>query len=190
MKKKTALSIPLVVFSSPLFEQMRSWKNDWLQPRFFPHIQIPDEPGPLDGCYAVKIEDGSMAPVLRAGMVAVFSTLPNQKPAEFSIYCVGRVGGRPLIRKVVKNETEISGAKESNLEDKSLFNRKAVRKSFMTPTPLHIPGSRVSPIAESTHQMIYLKSTTDSEAMTLIPAEKLLWMHPLVLILKPGEYRL
>ena len=183
MKKKTALSIPLVMFSSPLFDQVRSWEDNWLQPGVFPPIQIPGAPGPLDGCYAVKIEDGSMAPVLPAGMVAVFSTLPNQKPAEFSIHCVGRVGGRPLIKKVVKNETKITDVREGGLEGMGILKRKAARKSFMTPTPLHIPGSRVSPIAESTHQMIYLKSFTDSEALILIPAEKLLWMHPLVLIL-------
>ncbi len=132
----------------------------------------------VEGYYGVKIEDESMAPVLRPGMVAVFSQSDSRESALRDIFSIGRKGELPVVRKVVKNEIRPDGKADSG--------KGRVRKSFMTPTPLHIPKSRISPIAESTHQMIYFKKLAEAEALTLVPVGDLLWMHPLVLIL-PGE---
>jgi len=126
---------------------------------------------------ASKIGDESMAPVLRSGMVAIFSQDDNPDLALENIFSLGRKGELPLVRKVIKNDIHSDAKTRLNWE------KRRVRKSFMTPTPLHIPESRISPIAESTHQMIYFKKLAVPEELTLLPAGNLLWMHPLVLIL-------
>lgn len=171
-------SIPLVKFSTPL-SQWPLKKNDpeW---NSFPTIRVRDHE--LDPeCYGVEVEDESMAPALKTGWVAIFSQTTDT-PAPMNIYSIGRKGDDPLVRTVVKNE--IPGSGNTNVSQKSIRPK---RKSFMTPTPLHIPGSRVSPIAESTHQTIFLKSLSHPEKLTLVPGGNLLWMHPLVLILKQED---
>jgi hypothetical protein len=131
--------------------------------------------------YGVTIEDESMAPALKMGWVAIFSQTTDT-PALMNIYSIGRKGDGPLVRTVVKNE--IPGSGKTDVSPESIRPK---RKSFMTPTPLHIPGSRVSPIAESTHQTIFLKSLKNPEKLILVPGGNLLWMHPLVLILKQED---
>jgi hypothetical protein len=169
------VTLPLVSFSSP----WERWplKIDRQASEF---ISVPRgrEGEITEGCYGVKIEDEGMAPVLRPGMVAVFSQNGNHESAHGDIFSIGLKGELPVVRKVVKNEI--------CSDEKSGLGQGRVRKSFMTPTPLHIPKSRVSPIAESTHQMIYYKQLADAVALTLLPAGNLLWMHPLVLIVPEG----
>ena len=172
------VSIPLIKFSAPL-PRWPLKKNDpeW---NSFPTIRVQDhELGPE--CYGVEIEDDSMAPALKTGWVAIFSQTTDT-PALMNIYSIGRKGDGPLVRTVVKNE--IPGSEKTDVSSESIRPK---RKSFMTPTPLHIPGSRVSPIAESTHQTIFLKSLRNPEKLILVPGGNLLWMHPLGVILKPGE---
>jgi len=172
------VSIPLIKFSAPL-PRWPLKKNDpeW---NSFPTIRVPDhELGPE--CYGVEIEDDSMAPSLKPGWVAIFSQATDT-PALMNIYSIGRKGDGPLVRTVVKNE--IPGSEKTDVSPESIRPK---RKSFMTPTPLHIPGSRVSPIAESTHQTLFVKSLKNPEKLTLVPGGNLLWMHPLRVILKPGE---
>jgi len=211
MTESKIVSIPLIKFSAslprwPLEKNGPEWNS-------FPSIHVNGHEL-NEGCYGVKIEDESMTPVLKPGMVAVFSS-DDRMSALMKIYSIGRKGDVPLVRKVVKNEIPASEKRAlhnngedlnssspqssppmeerrkplltSGEKDVSSLKRKQKRKSFMTPTPLHIPGSRVSPIAESTHQMIFLKSLANPEKLILVPGGNLLWMHPLVLILKPGE---
>ncbi len=174
------VSIPLLPFSSLLSEEtgfLRSGGQDWDR---FPKIQVTLDLEFPPECYGVRVADETMSPVLQPGMVGVFSVREKHESALMAIFSIGIQEEPPRIRKVLKNETgqETGGSKKT-----------VARKSFMTPTPLHIPGSRVSPIADSTHRMIYLKTFADSEAVTLVPADKLLWMHPLVRVLKSEEYR-
>lgn len=176
MTDDNVVSIPLIKFSMtrwPLEENDPEWNS-------FPAIRVQ---GPeLDrGCYGVKIEDDSMAPDMKPGVIAVFSLNDSASPVG-NIYVIGRKGDVPLVRKVVKNEISLNERDPFNGEE-----RGRLRKSFMTPTPLHIPGSRVSPIAESTHQTIFLKSLKNPEKLTLVPRGDLLWMHPLVFILNNRE---
>jgi hypothetical protein len=172
------ISIPLIKFSAP-FPKWPLNKNDpeW---NSFPTIRVQDHVLGEE-CYGVEIEDESMAPALKTGWVAIFSQTTDA-PALMNIYSIGSKGESPLVRTVVKNE--IPGSGKNNPSPESIRPK---RKSFMTPTPLHIPGSRVSPIAESTHQTIFLKSLKNPDKLTLVPGGNLLWMHPLGEILKPGE---
>lgn len=166
-------SIPLLSFSAPLTARPWEEKDDAVS---FPMFRVAGGKY-AKGCYGVKIEDESMAPILCSGMIAVFSVSGSRESAQEGIFSIGRKGELPLIRKVVKNEAHSDGSVASNAQKGRL------RKSFMTPTPLHIPGSRVSPIAESTHRMIYFKSLADPEELILFPAGNVLWMHPLVMAL-------
>lgn len=167
--------LPLLKFSSALSR----WPVEKNGPAWdsFPVIRVQGHE--LDRqCYGVEIEDGSMAPVLTKGMVAVFSQ-NVENPALMNVFSIGRKGESPLVRKVVRNEIT-----PNEMESFTVEGRKRLRKSFMTPTPLHIPGSRVSPIAESTHQTIFLKALANPEKLILVSRGNLLWMHPLVLVLE------
>ena len=178
MTEGKIISIPLIKFS----EALSRWplEKNGLEWDSFPSIRVNGHEL-AEGCYGVKIEDESMTSVLKAGMVAVFSQNDRTR-ALMNIYSIGRKDDVPLVRKVVKNEIPVT-----EKVDISPSERNPRRKSFMTPTPLHIPDSRVSPIAESTHQTIFLKSLENPEKLILVPGGNLLWMHPLVLILEQGE---
>jgi|GEM_PF-529794 len=129
-------------------------------------------------CYGVRIEDDSMVPVLCPGMVAVFSQEDQPASALKGIFSLGRKNELPVVRRVVRNEIR---------EDEKAGSdpgKGKMRKSFMTPTPLHIPKSRISPVAVSTHQMIYFKRLAPPDELTLLPAGNILWMHPLMLIVR------
>jgi len=172
------VSIPLIKFSAdlsrwPLEKNHPEWNS-------FPAIRVRDHEL-TEECYGVEIEDESMTPVLKTGMVVVFS-LNDSTPALLDIYSIGRRGDGPLVRKVVKNE--ISATRKTEVSSEGLRPK---RKSFMTPTPLHIPGSRISPIAESTHQTVFFKALKNPEKLILVPKGNLLWLHPLVLILNQEE---
>lgn len=172
-----SFSIPLVSFSSP----WERWPLE-IDGQATESISVRKvrEGETIEEFYGVKIADESMAPVLRPGMVAVFSPTGKHEAAQGAIFSIGLKGETPVMRKVVKNDMHLDAKNGEN------SGQGRMRKSFMTPTPLHIPKSRVSPIAESTHQMIYFKKLAEEEALTLVPVGDLLWMHPLVLIL-PGE---
>ncbi len=178
MEEDKIVTIPVIKFSAAL----TPWPVENNGPGWdtFPSIRVHGHEL-ADGCYGVEVEDESMTPVLKPGMVAVFSQI-DSTPALMNIYSIGRKGDVPLVRKVVKNE--IPGTENEGVSSEE---RRPKRKSFMTPTPLHIPGSRVSPIAESTHQTIFLKGLKNPEKLVLVPNGNLLWMHPLVLILNQEE---
>ena len=57
----------------------------------------------------------------------------------------------------------------------------------MTPTPLHIPESQVSPIPDSAHEMIYLKRFNENENLQVIPLRDVVWMHPLIAVMQNPE---
>ena len=169
------LEIPILSFASPV--ECFPLEAVGREVESFPVIRVRDTKIAA-GCYGIMMDDNSMAPTLRQGMVAVFFQKGSHESAKEDIFFIGRKGELPLVRKVVKNEIPAE-AKTGSKSD-----RGRLRKSFMTPTPLHIPESRISPIADSTHQMIYFKSLAEPEELSLLPADKLLWMHPMVSIIK------
>ena len=101
------------------------------------------------------------------------------------IFALGLAGQEPLICKVIKNDAR-SGSSGQEGAPQSISPSRAQnrRKSFMTPTPLHIPDSRVSPIPDSAHEMIYLKNLSEAEALKVVFLKEVVWMHPLVLVVK------
>lgn len=145
-------------------------------------IELPLEKDIPENSYAIKIDEGAMVPVLKKDAIAVFAPLGEPGKAIRNVFIVGIQNQPPLVRMVVKNEAGMDPAnflKSATGSSTSYINKR--RKSFMTPTPLHIPGSRISPIPGSAHEMVYLKSLWP-ERLSVIPVKEVLWMHPLIYI--------
>jgi hypothetical protein len=58
----------------------------------------------------------------------------------------------------------------------------------MTPTPLHIPGSRVSPIPGSAHEMLFLIPLSGEGPVEIAPLARVLYLHPLCAIVAAGNF--
>ena len=137
-------------------------------------IQIPFEIP--KGCYGVKIVDRSMLPILIPGRIALFATKTIDRPALSNIWMVGIRDQKPLIRTILKQS-----------EADKTQPTKRYRKSFMTPTPLHIPQSTVSPIPPSSHEMTFLQKLGGDKELSLIPESDIVWKHPLLYVLKSNK---
>ncbi len=124
--------------------------------------------------YALKIEDSSMEPLLKPGSVAVFSKSETNINAFEKVYLLGFRDQLPKIRKIVKEDIHNSENKIKEMNSK--------RKSFMTPTPLHIPKSYVSPIPDSSHQMFFLKGLKEGASLEIFSLKDILWKHPLICV--------
>ena len=126
-----------------------------------------------EACYALDIVKKTAKGVTALG---IFGPGPDLK-AQDEVYAVGLAGREPFICTLVKDESQVDSARVNHR-----------RKSFMTPTPLHIPESRVSPIPDSAHERIYLKSLEESASLMVLPLKDVIWMHPLILVVaKPSK---
>ena len=123
-------------------------------------------------CYALDI---IKKPGEGATALGIFGPGPDLK-AQDEVYAVGLAGREPFICTLVKDESQADFARGNPR-----------RKSFMTPTPLHIPDSQVSPIPDSAHERIYLKPFEENASLMVLPLEKVIWMHPLILIVEKPE---
>ena len=169
MKNDSMMSIPLVSFSSsregrePGHERGGNifQSNNYI--RISPPMELPDM------CYGVNIEGAGHLPFLPSGTLAVFSKTGGS--ALESIYAVEMQGEFPFIGKWMQKETS----------EGSIGGR---RKVFMVPTPMHVPGSQVSPIAPSLHQALLFKDFSSPGKLRVFPTSKILWKHPLVYVQK------
>ncbi len=125
-----------------------------------------------EACYALDFVKKSATGATALG---IFGPGPDLK-AQDEVYAVGLAGREPLICTLVKDESQADFARGNPR-----------RKSFMTPTPLHIPDSRVSPIPDSAHERIYLKPLEENASLMVLPLENVVWMHPLILIVEKPE---
>ncbi|MFQ5451058.1 MAG: hypothetical protein ACE5E9_10545 [Nitrospinaceae bacterium] len=182
--KNPVIAVPLIRFSSPPFREGFDLGEDGVDLSLFPSIRIPLSLKIPDPSYGVVIEDENMAPVLKMGMTAVFSRGAALAEARNQVYSIGRKGGVPLVRRVVRNDLQTDGTAVIGSSMGKGGGSPKRRKSFMTPTPLHVPESRVSPIAPFSHGMIFLKKLCDPDRLTVLPLAKVAWMHPLVGILE------
>ncbi len=138
-------------------------------------------------CYALEISDIVKESVEPGKSLGIFG--PGKDSAALNdIYVLGLTGREPLICKVIKNDARSGssnlGEPSQTISSSRVKNR---RKSFMTPTPLHIPESQVSPIPDSAHEMIYLKGFNENEALKVVPLRDVVWMHPLISVMKNPE---
>jgi len=127
-----------------------------------------------EACYALEIPN-FLKESGKPGMAMGIFGFEKDIAALNDIHAFGLEGQEPFVCKVIKSDAQ---AGSPNLHAKNS------RKSFMTPTPLHIPESRISPIPDSSHEMIYLKGLNDKEALKVIPLREVVWMHPLVSVVE------
>jgi len=167
MKNDSEIIIPLVSFSSgrerkePDSETEEFFFLSDSYTRICPPMKLPDS------CYGFKIQGTLDNSVLTQDCIAVFSK--SEEEGLENIYAVRVKGELPFLGKLIKKETESKNASRE-------------RKVFMVPTPMHVPGSSVSPIAPSLHKVIMFKDFTGSGKLRLIPENKILWKHPLVYV--------
>ena len=132
-----------------------------------------------DQCFALEVPDIFKETVNDEKPLGIFGP-EKDGVALRDIYLLGLKGRKPVLCKVIKNEAKPI---DTDQEDRSPSGRaKHPRKSFMTPTPLHIPNSRISPIPDASHEMIYLKDLKDNEGLKVIPSQDVVWMYPLVFV--------
>jgi hypothetical protein len=169
MKKEPEISIPLISFSSG----RERWEPDTEKgekiflsnsyTRISPPMELPDF------SYGVRIDGACDTPILPLGCLAVFSK--SEGTALKDIYAVEVQGELPFIGKWMQKESSEGGAGSE-------------RKVFMVPTPMHVPDSRISPIAPSLHHVLLFKDFANTGKLRLIPAGKVRWKHRLVYVQK------
>lgn len=128
-----------------------------------------------DSCFALESSDiGTSSPVPARGM-GVFADGIGKIDAVNQVFLLRCPPGNPRLCRMVRSEQQV-GAGE-------VF-RASRRKSFMTPTPLHIPTSKVSPIPDYTHSVFYLK-LYGQEKLEVMSTDQSARLLPLVFVL-PG----
>jgi len=137
-----------------------------------------------DRCYILEMPD-IIGENLNPGMPLGLFGPGKDITALKDIYALGLKGREPLVCKVVKTDAYSAASDKGEGPQAAASSRgNKPRKSFMTPTPLHIPESRVSPIPDSAHEMIYLKELNGNEGLKVVPLQDVVWMHPLISVMK------
>ena len=141
-------------------------------------------------CYAMELPNIIRESVGEANSLGIFSFEQNVIALN-DMYALGLAGREPLVYKVIKTDarTDPSSLGETSQSISSTRTR-GNRKSFMAPTPLHIPDSQVSPIPDSAHEMIYLKDLSKNESLKVVPLRDVVWMHPLIVVIQNPEGQL
>ena len=165
MKNKQLITIPLVSLS---YDQKR-WESghEWEEKIFDNknYIKILALRELPNFSYGIEVKDPSMVTYFGRNTIAIFSK--SDFPAQDNIFLVGLKSKSPFIGKLLKNESEIEGKG---------------RKTFMTPTPLHVPESKTSPIAGSLHHNLIFKGLSEPQGTRFVKESNICWRHPLICV--------
>ncbi len=166
-RQPTPIRIPILEIFGKV--ELKSQRVEWPQGlKLVSELEIPVPRSLPEQCYALEIPDIFGDSVEPAKSLGIFGLETDTKAMD-DVYALGLAGQEPLICKIVKKDAQPSSSR---------------RKSFMTPTPLHIPESRVSPIPDSAHEMIYLMDLNKDKALRVVPVGEVVWMHPLISVMK------
>lgn len=165
MKNKQLITIPLVslFYDQKRWESGREWEEKIFDNKNYTKILASRELPNFS--YGIEVKDPSMVTYFGRNTIAIFSN--SDFPAQDNIFLVGLKSKPPFIGKLLKNESEKEGEG---------------RKTFMTPTPLHIPESKTSPIADSLHHNLIFKALSQPQGTRFIQQSNICWRHPLVFI--------
>ena len=137
-------------------------------------------------CYALEVRDIAKEFKMSGKPLGIFGPVRDFKALN-DIYNLGWVGSEPRVCKVVKDESR-SGSARGGKTPTSSSRVNSRRQCVLTPTPLPLPDSRVSPIPDSAHEMIYLKDIHEGESLKVVPWRDVVWMHPLIRVIEnPAE---
>ena len=138
-------------------------------------------------CYAMELPNIIRESVGEANSLGIFS-FQQDMVALNDMYALGLADREPVVCKVIKMDARTSPSRPGEMSQPfPSFRTRGRRKSFMTPTPLHIPDSQVSPIPDSAHEMIYLKGLNEHEGLRVVPLREVVWMHPLIIVMQKPE---
>ena len=134
--------------------------------------------------FALEVPDIFWGPAESGMALGVFG-LGKDEAALDDVFVLGLEGQTPFFQRVIKNDAR-PGSSSQGESSQALSSSRAKnpRKSFMTPTPLHIPKSRVSPIPDSSHEMIYLKGLSADDSLKVVPFRDVVWKYPLISVMQ------
>ncbi|MDH5762511.1 MAG: hypothetical protein OEZ51_05980 [Nitrospinota bacterium] len=170
-RKSEYLRVPLMAFSG-VVERLQRTQEIPPGLRWVSDVEISTQQDLPEGCFALEFTDKVNILLNLEKAFGVFGPGKQITPLN-GIYALGLERRAPLFCKVIKDDS---------LSNNSRPNRR--RKSFMTPTPLHIPESRVSPIPDSSHEMMYLNDLNEKENLKIVPLKEIVWMCPLILVME------
>lgn len=167
MKNSQLITIPLISLSydQERWEPDHEWEEKIFNDNNYIKISVPIELPDLS--YGVEIKDSSMSSYFGLNTIAIFSKSDYQ--AQDNVFLVGLKRKPPFVGKLLKNESASAGQG---------------RKTFMTPTPLHIPESKTSPIADSLHQTIIFKVLSKPQGTRFVEPSNISWRHSLIFVQK------
>jgi len=167
MKNPQLTTIPLISlsFSQERWEPGYEWEEKIFNSKNYIKILVPTELPAYS--YGIEIKDSSLSCYFGVNTIAIFSK--KDSPAKENIFLVGLKNKPPFVGKLLKNESEVEGQG---------------RKTFMTPTPLHIPESKVSPIADSLHHNLIFKVLSNPPGTRFVVQSSIVWKHPLIFVQK------
>ena len=166
MKNPQLTTIPLISlsYSQERWEPGDEWEEKMFSSKNYIKILVPMELPNLS--YGIDIKDSSLSSYFGLNAIAIFSK--ENSPARDNIFFVGLKSKPPFVGKLLKNE----------------FEEGQGRKTFMTPTPLHIPESKTSPIADSLHYNLIFKVLSNPTGTRFIQESSIVWKHPLIFVEK------
>ena len=167
MKNPQLITIPLISLSydQERWEPGHEWEEKIFNNKNCIKILAPMELPDLS--YGVEVKDSSLLTYFGANTIPIFSKTDSL--AQDNIFLVGLKRKPPFVGKLLKNESDSEGQG---------------RKTFMTPTPLHIPESKTSPIADSLHQTLIFKVLSKPQGTRFVQQSNISWRHPLIFVQK------
>ena len=96
--KENFIEIPLLQLSSIDEEELSEFNGDWMKGKPTRRVQVGPELASVTHCYGILIDNQDMAPVLSAGMIALFKSQTEKALAKENIFSIGIRGQVPLIR--------------------------------------------------------------------------------------------
>lgn len=169
----TAILLPFISLPECAGEAVRALARARPDLSSFARVEVASGLVAEAGGYALLVGEESPVPALGRGSLAVFSTAGGE--ALHGVYSLALRGGEPCMRRRLSRPAETGAAARP-------------RKSFMTPTPLHIPDSRVSPIPDAAHEMLFLAPLSGDGPVDIVPLSRALYLHPLRAIVAAGNF--
>jgi hypothetical protein len=138
--------------------------------------------------FGVQIDTNNFQPDFYSGDTIIFTKKETETSLQ-NIYLFINDDKKPIIGEVIhKPDAKNNISSEPNNSGPTEY-RKARRKSFMTPTPLHIPTSQISPVADSSHERILIRPVGDKKQLVSIPSQKNIYTFPMVFIHKKMPHK-
>ncbi len=133
--------------------------------------------------FGIHIKTNDFQPDFYSGDTIVFSKKESELALQ-NIYLFITKNRKPIIGEIIHRPDSKKNSSNELHKLNSTEYRKARRKSFMTPTPLHIPTSQISPVADSSHERILIRPVGQKQQLSSIFRQKSIYSFPMVFIHK------